>query len=219
MHRQLSLRARLILGVIALAAIGLVAADFATYSALRSFLMKRTDSSLQAAHVSVENVRLPHEDRDRDHAAGRPPDFAPLTAAAPATYVALRRADGTLVRGGSAPRFPGGTRAPPPALPRHIALPTKTTPQGERVAYFTVAATSGGDRYRARASIEPQAPNYVLVVAQSLSDVDSTLHRLLWIALLVTLLVLAGIALLGSWVVRVGLRPLAAIGATASEIA
>jgi two-component system, OmpR family, sensor kinase len=70
-----------------------------------------------------------------------------------------------------------------------------------------------------RASIEPQAKSYVLIVAQPLSDVDSTLHRLLLIALLVTALVLAGVALLGLWVVRLGLRPLAAIAATASRIA
>src|SRR5436309_3276136 len=123
MHRQLSLRARLILGVIALAAVGLVAADFATYSALRSFLMKRTDSSLQAAHVSVERVLVPNRDHDSDHTGpGIPPEAAPLAAAAPGVYVALLTANGTLVRGGSAPRFPGGTRAPPPALPKHISL-------------------------------------------------------------------------------------------------
>jgi hypothetical protein len=39
--RALSLRARLILGVIALAAAGLVAADLVTYTSLRSFLISR----------------------------------------------------------------------------------------------------------------------------------------------------------------------------------
>src|SRR6476469_1920444 len=51
---QLSLRTRLILGVIVLAAVGLVAADVATYSSLRSFLIDQTDSSLDAAHRAVE---------------------------------------------------------------------------------------------------------------------------------------------------------------------
>ena len=39
MLRRLSLRARLLLGVIALAAIGLIAADVITYSKLSSFLI------------------------------------------------------------------------------------------------------------------------------------------------------------------------------------
>ena len=43
---RLSLRARLMLGVVALAAVGLVAADVATYSSLRSFLLDRTDTPL-----------------------------------------------------------------------------------------------------------------------------------------------------------------------------
>jgi two-component system OmpR family sensor kinase len=224
--RRLSLRARLILGVIALAAVGLLAADVATYSTLRSFLVKRTDSSLEAAHVAVESALFhehgpgsssDHDDKGRPH-GGDTPDLAPLTAAAPGDYIALRRLDGTVVNGGSVPRFPGGSSAPPPALPARITL-HKVNAQGERVSYFTVEATSGEERYRVRASIEPQAKNYVLIVAQPLSDVDSTLHRLLLTALLVAALVLAGIALLGLWVVRLSLRPLEAIATTASEIA
>jgi two-component system OmpR family sensor kinase len=220
--RQLSLRARLILGVIVLSAIGLLAADFATYSALRSFLVGRTDTSLEAAHRAVESaVFHPHFGRDDggpDHGGSATLDLGPLANAAPGEYVALRRLDGTQVRESSTPRFPGGAQLPPPLLPEHISLPAANA-QGERVNYFTVAARNGGGRYRVRASIEPQARNYVLVVAQSLSDVDSTLHRLLWIAVLVTALVLVGVAVLGLWVVRLGLRPLEAIGATAAEIA
>jgi two-component system OmpR family sensor kinase len=103
-------------------------------------------------------------------------------------------------------------------LPATITLPAAGG-NSERVTYFTVAAKSGDGRWRVRASVEPQAKSSVLIVASSLSDVDSTLHRLLLIAALVTALVLLGIALLGLWVVRLGLRPLEAIGATASKIA
>ena len=53
---RLSLRARLLLGVIALAAVGLVAADVATYRALRSFLLDRVESSLNAVHPGVEGA-------------------------------------------------------------------------------------------------------------------------------------------------------------------
>ena len=59
----------------------------------------------------------------------------------------------------------------------------------------------------------------MLLVASSLQDVDTTLNHLVLVELLVTLLVLAAITLLGLWVVRLGLRPLTAIGATAATIA
>ena len=55
---RLSLRARLLLGVVALAAIGLIAADVVTYAKLRSFLVQRTDTSLNAAHQAVEAALL-----------------------------------------------------------------------------------------------------------------------------------------------------------------
>ena len=69
-----------------------------------------------------------------------------------------------------------------------------------------------------RASIDPGSTN-TLIIATSLSGVDGTLHRLLLIELFVTLAVLAGIVVLGLWIVRLGLRPLDAIGRTADAIA
>jgi hypothetical protein len=55
MHR-LSLRARLLLGVVLLAALGLVAADVATYTSIRSYLVTRTDEQLEAAHPTIEGA-------------------------------------------------------------------------------------------------------------------------------------------------------------------
>jgi two-component system OmpR family sensor kinase len=56
-------------------------------------------------------------------------------------------------------------------------------------------------------------------VATPLTDVDATLRRLLLVMLLVTAAVLVALAMLGLWVVRIGLRPLDAIGSTAAAIA
>ena len=56
MLSRLSLRARLLLGVVLLAALGLAAADVATYTALRSFLVGRVDSTLQQDHIEVESA-------------------------------------------------------------------------------------------------------------------------------------------------------------------
>ena len=210
---RLSLRARLVLGVIALAVVGLAAANVATYASLRSFLFERTDHSLDAAHHAVERALL----RPR-HGPGGGPGIDALQAAVGGDYIELRTLDGTVVESGTVRDIGSDEARPPPRLPKKIAL-GEANDDGDRVRYFSTSATSGGDRYRIRASIEPEASQYVLLIGTPLTDVDSTLHRLLLIELLVTLLVLAAIAALGLWVVGLGLRPLAAIGSTADAIA
>jgi two-component system OmpR family sensor kinase len=212
---RLSLRSRLILGVFALAAVGLVVADAATYTSLRSFLVSQTDDSLDAAHISVEGA-LHHRGPGPDSEDN--PDIGRLTAAVPGVFVQLRRTDGTIIETGHAPAFSGGTHTPDPKLPKTIPLSERENGNGERVSYFTTGARAGGGRYRVRASADPGIAG-ILVVATSLAGVDSTLHRLVLVELLVTALVLGAIALVGLWVVRLGLRPLTAIGETAAMIA
>src|SRR5439155_23016875 len=128
-------------------------------------------------------------------------------------YVELRSSSGQVICQSEPRLFPGATVPSPPQLPATIVLPLAH--QGsDRVRYFTVRAKSGGERYRVRASIDNGSPN-MLIIATSLADVDDTLHRLLLIELLVTLAVIGAIVLLGLWIVRLGLRPLEAIGRTA----
>jgi two-component system, OmpR family, sensor kinase len=212
--RRLSLRSRLVVGVVVLAAVGLVAADVATYTSQRSFLIGQVDDSLDAAHAAIVG-RLggpgPPGRDDDDPGRGR------LGGATPGVYVLLRKPNGTVVAHSETPAFLGGQTKPAPSLPTQIRLTGSTA--GERVAYFTVAAVSGDDRWRVRASRDAEVAPDTLVLASSLDQVDSTLHRLLLVELVVTLAVLGAIAVLGSWVVRVGLRPLTAIGDTAAAIA
>jgi len=202
--RRLSLRARLVLGVLVLGAAGLVVADAFTYTSLRSFLLDRVDSALQADHQGFE------------HAGGG--DFGP--GGTGSDYVQFRAADGTtILRTIPVPHFRGTTAPSPPKLPATISVSAKPSGnQPDRVAYFTVPAVSGGDRYRVRASVDPGSSD-VLILATSLSGVDGTLHRLLLIELFVSLAVLVGIAVLGLWIVRIGLHPLVAIERTADQIA
>ncbi len=198
---RLSLRARLLLAVLALATVGLVAANLATYSALSSFLLDRTDSALD----------------ETAHAISRPGHNDEARITPPGTVVQARSLDGkTVIATVSRPTLPGHA-APAPSLPATIE-PPRDTPGPDAVSYFTVGSADGGGRYRARASIEDGA-DAMLVVATSLDDVDSTLHRLLLIELVVTAIVVGGIAGLGLWVVRLGLRPLGEIEDTAAAIA
>jgi len=212
----LSLRARLLLGVLVLVAAGLVAADAFTYASLRSFLLDRVDNTLAAEHQGAERARF---GPGVGHGGGPGgPDGGP--GGLGSDYVQFRASNGTTVLYDSGvPHFYGTTAPSPPSLPQTISLPEGTDAGSpDRVGYFTVPAKSGGDRWRVRASIDPGGGN-MLVLATSLSDVDDTLNRLLVIELLVSFAVLAAIVLLGLWIVRLGLRPLRAIEHTADAIA
>ena len=197
MLERLSLKARLVLGVIVLSAIGLAVADVATHASLRSFLVQRTDESLANLTRSVGH--------ELEHGCGRPEGRPPL-GASPGDFFQIRRGDEVLCSQQVAGL--GDTEEPsPPELPTTIAAPSS----------FTADAEDGQGRYRVRA--EPAFGEGTLVAATPLDDVDATLRRLLLIMLLVTALVLGTLAALGLWVVRIGLRPLDAVGETAAAIA
>jgi two-component system OmpR family sensor kinase len=204
MLEQLSLRARLVLGVIVLSLVGLAVANLATYASLRSFLYDRTDASLLEARGGIAHA-LAEECGQR---FGRPPRGATA-----GDYIELRAPDGETVCKAQVTSY-GEAASSPPDLPGAIPKADED-PEG---AKFIVDARDGGDRYRVHAWIDP-VTGTTLIAARSLADVDATLRRLLWIELLVTAAVLAALAGLGLWVVRLGLRPLTAIGATAAAIA
>jgi two-component system OmpR family sensor kinase len=85
--------------------------------------------------------------------------------------------------------------------------------------YLTVAAAErGGPRFRVRVS-EPPFGGGTLVVALPLDQEAGTLNRLMLIEILVTVAVLAAAVAVGLWLVRLGLRPLDEISATAATIA
>jgi len=209
-----SLRARLIAGVVVLAAIGLLAAGAITYAEQASFLFDRVDGQARAAVPAVtralaaEGYGVPRPrpglpgDPDGARRPGPPPTNLP-----PGTYGQLRASDGTVL--GATTLSYGQSDLPAPDLPQDLA-------PGRLI---TVDAKGGsGLRYRVLAQIDPFA-GQTTVVAIPLSDVDQTLDRLMLVLALVIGAVLLALALLSWWVVRIGLRPLDRIGATAGAIA
>jgi len=193
--RRLSLRTRLLLGVGILAALGLVAADVATYTSLRSFLVQQVDAGLNAGHPGFE-----------PGGGGPPPEGI--------DWVGFG-AQGGGVRGQCLV-----SNCSPPQLPATVSLRLLPNGHGEREpsAYFTVSSLNHRTSYRVRASMDPGNPGRVLFVAESLAGVDSTLHRLFLIELFVTLIVLAALAGFALWIIHLGLKPLRAIEATAVAI-
>ena len=207
----MSLRTRLLLalGVVAVAA--LLAADVATYSSLRSFLLTRVDQDLQAAHQPFEAC-VTSGQCGAGPGDGGGPGGAPRISD---TYVAVRTAAGdTVVQYASQPSIANAS----PRLPATITGFSRQSDPREPTVYFDApAAQNGQPEFRVRASELPNGGQLILAV--SLSDTEATLHRLLLIEMAVTggALVLAG--LVGWWLVHLGLRPLRDIERTAGAIA
>ncbi|HZD87289.1 MAG TPA: HAMP domain-containing sensor histidine kinase [Gaiellaceae bacterium] len=206
MLKRLSLRARLLLGVVLLAALGLAAADAVMYTSLRAFLLHRVDTGLEAGHRAFEPPPTGESTDRGEHAPGGPLPQG-------VDWYQVRTLEGRVVRGG--PLVEGTS---PPKLPAKIDLPALGNPEHERTTYFTVSSRNGEESFRVRASIEPQNRKRILLVATSLGSVDGTLHRLLLIEVIATAAVLAALAALALWVVRLGLRPLREIEGTAAAI-
>jgi two-component system OmpR family sensor kinase len=189
----MSLRVRLLVAVGAVALVALAVADVATYSSLRSFLYQRVDQSLDSAHRAIERP---------GPGGSRLPD-------APGIYVAVRDTEGTTVYEQAYGRF--GVEESKPTLPTKINGLHASPGGPDEARYFTTAA------FRVRASLLNDGSQ--LILALPLADTTTTLHRLLFVELLVTLGALGAAATLGWWLVKLGLRPLADVEATAAAIA
>ena len=210
----MSLRARLLIGLVVLAAVGLVAAGLATYEEQRSFLYARVDQQVAASQFLVGGqLGVLRGVAPRPLQRRRPPGLRPTTFQASATYGLLLGADGRVLVQKS---FTYGTAAAsPPALPSQLPLSRLGS---AHIRVFTVNSKSdGGLRYRVAAF--SVSGGRMLVVAVPLREVDQTLHRLIVVEGLVGGGVILALVLVGWVVIRVGLLPLERIGRVAGEIA
>jgi two-component system OmpR family sensor kinase len=201
-----SLRARLLVAVLALAAGGLLLVGAITYAEQRSFLFDRVDQQLRAAIQPAHQFGQPKDggDPDGDHGYGKPPPGA--FGLPPGSYVQTRYASGEV--SGHPIETLGQTVTAKPELPADMPVGRIITVDGQKGA---------GTRYRALAATDPSGT--VTVAAIPLRATDDNLDRLLVVEALVIggVLVLLGIV---SWVVvRVGLLPLDRMGHTAGAIA
>jgi two-component system OmpR family sensor kinase len=206
----MSLRARLLLVLAVLTAAGLVAADVATYTALRSSLFKRVDNSLDTSGRAVSGVLS----RPREGGPGRGSPFglnglAALGVLTPGMYVEIRPTDGSPPVVGTVGR-PGET-APTIKMPKGFG---PASDGGPRRA--TVRAANGAD-FRLLARSVPFADS-TLILGTPLHETYVTLNQLRWIELLVTSAVIAGVLAFGLWLITASLRPLRRIEETAAAI-
>jgi len=206
-----SLRARLISGVLALAAIGLLFVGGITYLEQRAFLIERVDQQVRSALPAVSHALSESDGFDPPGGGFGPrgrggPDPSEVSLP-PGTYGERRTQRGTVI--GAPVMLTYGQQSPPvPDLP----------PELEPGRLVTVdAAGDSGLRYRALAA--SSVTGVTTVVAVPLRELDATLDRLLLVEALVISAVLIAIAALSWVVVRLGLRPLDRIAAIAGAIA
>jgi two-component system OmpR family sensor kinase len=203
-----SLRARLLITTLLIAAAGLVVADVTTYRFLSSFLVHRVDEQLVAARESAAHA-LSVEARFGRSAP--PPDVQ----VPDGTYAQVRDAAGRTVIPWRCFCY-GMTTPSPPSLP--AVLPGSTGSSRSVRTFSTSPVAGGSPHYRVLATaLVPDGGT--LVVAIPLTDVVATLHRLLFLEVVVSVAVLAVLGGLSLWLVRLGLRPLEGMGETAGAIA
>jgi two-component system, OmpR family, sensor kinase len=190
----MSLRARLLAGLLALVTAGLAVSGTVVYRALEDSLRRRVDQQLEQSRTAVLTELARGERFGLPFSSGR-------TVIPSGTFGEWRRPDGAVLR----------------YLERTRPVPTLPSPMEEGERFFTVGSDRSEVDYRVMSTSLPD--NGTLVVALPLDDVEQTLHRLLRTEVVVAAAVLILLTALALWVVRLGLRPLERIGATAGAIA
>jgi two-component system OmpR family sensor kinase len=209
-----SLRARLIAGLLALAAVGLLVLAGVTYAEQRRFLYDRVDQQARAAPfavaVALNGGGFGSRDTDPNETPGRsvqrPPPGGPGAQPPAGTFGERRASNGITVEGEPVVlSYSDEQLTAKPDLPKYV-------PVGR---LFTV----DGDDTRYRVYAEHDRLGGVVVAAVPLREVDHTLNQLLWVMALVIAGVLAILGAVAWIVVRIGLLPLDRMGHTAGAIA
>jgi two-component system, OmpR family, sensor kinase len=216
----LSLRARLLAGLIGISVAGVVVLSVVTYTSQRSFLLSRVDQQAVAAATAVSfqldqrGITVPggtQRRRPPTGPGGSPPPGSGVSLPS-GTFGERRDAAGKPV--GHVSFTYGQTALPAPQLPRSLPV---SSPAHPRLVTVGSVGTSGL-RYRVLVFPTGDQPGTTLV-AIPLREVDQTLARLLGDEAIVGGAVLLSLVLLAWWVIRIGLRPLDRIGEDAGAIA
>jgi two-component system OmpR family sensor kinase len=213
----MSLRGRLLAGMVMLVAAGLAVTGGVTYAEQRSFLLARVDGQVGSAVVPLSFAlhALPLGQRFlagplRSRVAeARPLGLGAGASLPPGTLGELVGPTTRVVRRRT---FSFGTATPPaPLLPSHLPL----TRGGSELRLFGVSSRSG-EQYRAAAVA---LGDHVLVVAVPLRETTDTLHRLVTVELFVGGAVILVLVAAGWLVIRLGLAPLHRMERAAADIA
>ena len=203
--RAWTLRRRLVVGIVALlAAISLIVGAVSVI-ALQTSLMRQLDSQLTTASSRVQGVAPPGQS---GNGGPRPDDVLLRAGLTPGTLVAFVRddsLDGAVLN--ERLGFTSVTDAQNEAL---LELTTDTRP---------TTIDLGGDLGPYRVIVTQTSTGQYVVIGLPLSTVTATVAQLMLVILVVTLAGLAAAFFAGTAIVRVALRPLDRVAATASHVA
>ena len=210
-----SLRNRLILATLGLAAIAIAASDFAASNSLRTFLINQADSQLNEV-VQTSMLRLDragidsaNQDGDGDENGFRP--LRPFGAVPTTTAVTLLDISGNVIG-----RI-GGEFANSIDLNEFKKLtPEKVDSLNELP--FTISGDDGETDIRAIARSLPSGEGTV-VISVALDSVEKTVAGLRGIFILISFIVLISIAIVARSLIKLTLKPLNQIEKTAAAIA
>jgi two-component system OmpR family sensor kinase len=217
--KQWSLRNRLLLATVVVAAIGIGASDFAANAELRGFLIRQVDAQLTsvAGGTLSRLVRAgidPNTDESVTATSSNTPQYNPVTPlrGVPTTTsvtlldpagIVLGQLGGEISTGGSQATFSGMTLSQVAAKKgKHFTVHTGNPPSDTRAVAFVLPSNLGS-----------------VVIAVSLSSVEKTLHELGWLFLLISIAVLILIGLISRWLITLSLKPLLEVEVIAAAIA
>ena len=196
----MSLRRRLLLATVAAMLVALAVVDVATYLTVSRAQLTQLDDSLNRAQQPVALL------------AASPQDWRAIPAVAPGLFVSIvdARGDELFTIGGGLPGD-AGTDGDTSGGDDHIDL---SSIAGD--ARFQSGTSVRGDELRVR--IDPLDNGTVVLVGQSLADVNETTSTLLSVLAVATLAAIAIAAALAWWLVRAGLAPLRRVEESAAKI-
>jgi len=206
-----SLLNRLTLGVVLLSSLGVIASDLAAQSLLRNYLTQEVDREL----ISIAGGSIPRlerggigNDRDDVNHQGRVANISPLRNIPSSTSITLFGPTGLMIGQiggdlGSKEITNYLNEKSPDEVAEHDLTPFTIEIPGSDFRVFSQKLPSGLGS---------------VVVAKSFEDIDRILLRLQGLFVLIGLIMIFFIALASRKVIKVGLRPLATVEATAERI-
>jgi two-component system OmpR family sensor kinase len=210
---DVSLRLRLTLVTVVVAALALIAANVVVYELVARYLEDRYDERVEsvvgpATSILVSPSGLPNhlEDRDDDRDGPR----TDLTGA----YAELRDADGRLLVAGYLFGDDGSER---PDISRDDIRGLDDDPGS--TLFFDATAVSNGEEVPYRVRAARTGDGDITVAAIPSTELIDSKQRIIFVQLMVSVGVVIGGLLLTWWLVGVGLRPLRRMGDTAERIA
>jgi two-component system, OmpR family, sensor kinase len=203
----LSLRGRLLVGIISLVVLGLTVADVATYITLQDSLISRIDDQLKL-RSTIDTAVIVIGNQCQRRGPGTATDFPS------GTLAELIGPDGTpqticgFALGGAASNAT-------PELPKTLPNAGIDNP----VQPYTVEGTGGVSQYRVTDWPENSFDGEFVVFAIPLTTVQSTLSDLLLREALIGLIVVGATIIFALLLIRIGLRPLERMEKVAKHIA